>query len=153
MLFNSPESYNDIYNVKANVRKGKFYEIWSRNEENNNTLTTIDKAVHARKRQTLNQCLTGRALRDAESFIIQHVERWMELIGEGADEAWSEPRNMARWADALLLDILGDLCFGRSFGLKEPGENPLKEIPHAITTYTSFMYPVRTQASPSDAAH
>ncbi|MCJ1246970.1 hypothetical protein MMC30_004181 [Trapelia coarctata] len=49
---------------------------------------------------------------------------------------------MAQWNDSLLLDILGELCFGRSFGLKEPGENPLKAIPHAVTSYASFMYPI-----------
>ena len=37
---------------------------------------------------------------------------------------------------------MGDLNFGRSFDIKEPGTNPLKTIPHNIVEYMKFYYPV-----------
>ncbi|KAK4107230.1 cytochrome P450 [Canariomyces notabilis] len=42
----------------------------------------------------------------------------------------------------LVFDIMGDLCFGRSFDIKEPGENPLKAVPHFIAEYMKFYYPM-----------
>lgn len=37
---------------------------------------------------------------------------------------------------------MGDLSFGRSFDIKEPGPNPLKTIPHNIAAYMKFYHPV-----------
>jgi len=143
VIINSPSGYHDIYNHKANVRKGKFYEVWTRNAQDTNTLTTVNKSVHAKKRRTLYSVFSDKAVRSAETFVIQHVDRWNELSLDANSEDWSQPRNLALWSDYLLFDILGDLCFGKSFNIKEPQENPLKMIPHAISSYTRFMYPVR----------
>jgi hypothetical protein len=49
---------------------------------------------------------------------------------------------MADWCDYLVFDILGDLCFGKSFETKELGENPLKTVPQAIANVLRFFYPV-----------
>ncbi|KAG8156500.1 hypothetical protein KVR01_013604 [Diaporthe batatas] len=42
--------------------------------------------------------------------------------------------------DYLVFDITGDLSFGRSFNIKEPGENPLREVPQNIVQYLKFYY-------------
>ncbi|KAI1475847.1 hypothetical protein F4774DRAFT_395527 [Daldinia eschscholtzii] len=44
--------------------------------------------------------------------------------------------------DALIFDIIGDLSFGKSFNIKEPGANPFKTIPHGIVEYVCFCYPI-----------
>ena len=49
---------------------------------------------------------------------------------------------MAEWNDRLAFDIMGDLCFGRSCEIKEPGENPFKAIPKSIAEYMRFFYPL-----------
>ena len=49
---------------------------------------------------------------------------------------------MADWANYLVFDILGDLCYARSFGIKEPGPNELKFIPELICDYVKFGHPV-----------
>ncbi|ORX98375.1 cytochrome P450, partial [Clohesyomyces aquaticus] len=46
------------------------------------------------------------------------------------------------WTDRLMFDIMGDLAFGRSFEIKEPGPNPVKEISYHIVNYVRFFYPV-----------
>jgi hypothetical protein len=80
----------------------------------------------------------------------RHVDRWNELLirvrddreEEDEDGEWSEPRNLAPWADYLMFDLFGDICFGKTNGTKEPGPNPLKEIPGNIASYMRFYYPV-----------
>ncbi|KAG9227923.1 cytochrome P450 [Amylocarpus encephaloides] len=49
---------------------------------------------------------------------------------------------MSDLTDYLVFDIMGDLCFGKSFERKEPGENPFRHMPHTIADFMQFMYPL-----------
>ena len=102
----------------------------------------MDNAIHAKKRRLLNLVFTDKAVRSAGAFINKHLDRWHELLLPADTLDWTEARNFVDWADCLVFDILGDLCFGKSFEIKEPGENPLKTVPHTITNYLLIMYPV-----------
>lgn len=144
---NSPTGFQSIYSSKANVKKGKFYEVFPRNKNSRNTLNTVDKVIHAQKRRVLNAAFSDNALRSAEEFVIKHVDRWVELLVDDeaevqGPEGWTKPRNISPLVDWLFFDILGDLCFGRSCETKERGENSLKDVPHSISTSTKYIYPV-----------
>lgn len=142
-MFNSPTAYRAIYQTKANVKKGDFYAVAKRNSQDSNTLNSVDKLVHARKRRVLNSVFSEKAIRSAETFIIKHVDRWNEILLDGNDgKDWTKPFKFSDLADYLVFDIMGDLSFGTSFGLKEPGENPLRHMPHTIAEYMKFLYPV-----------
>ncbi|KAL8784413.1 MAG: hypothetical protein Q9195_009058 [Heterodermia aff. obscurata] len=138
VIFNSPSAQRTIYDAKANVTKGKYYSMWPMNADSINTWATIDKVKHARKRRILNAAFSDKALRSAEPYLIQHADRWCELLLLGTEAGWSEAKNMADWANYLVFDILGDLCYARSFGMKEPGPNELKFIPGFICDYMKF---------------
>ncbi|KAI1498016.1 benzoate 4-monooxygenase cytochrome P450 [Biscogniauxia marginata] len=142
VLFCDSQAYADIYSMKSNVRRSHFYEAFKRNEHETTVLTTIDVAEHARRRKRLNLCFTEKSIRAASSFIIKHVDRWIQLIMEENETVteWSSPVDFSEKVDALVFDIMGDLSFGRSFDIKEPGENPLKSTPHNIAEYTRFYY-------------
>ncbi|RDL39062.1 Benzoate 4-monooxygenase cytochrome P450 [Venustampulla echinocandica] len=143
VLFRDPAAYRDIYNQKANVQKAPFYKAWQKDKDDVNTFTTRDKKVHARRRKMLNQSFTEPSLRASQPFIIKHVDRCDELlVAENDDGQWSKPVNFADLSDTLVFDIMGDLCFGTSFDIKEPGENPFKSIPHAVVQYMQFFYPL-----------
>ncbi|KAH8702535.1 cytochrome P450 monooxygenase-like protein [Talaromyces proteolyticus] len=144
VLFCDPDAYADIYGMKSNVRRSPFYEAFKRNEREKTTLTTIDVAAHAKKRRILNIAFTEKLVRAASGFIIKHVDRWNQLIMDeiDSDSEWSAPVDFSHKVDALIFDIMGDLCFGKSFGIKEPGDNPLKEVPHCIAEYMRFYYPM-----------
>lgn len=104
---------------------------------------TIDIALHHKKRRVLNQVFTESSVRAAGEYIVQHVDRWNEILIDGAGDQWSQSRNLTFWNDALSYDILGELCFGKSLNIKEPGENPLKALPHLIIQNFCFTYAVR----------
>lgn len=133
ILFNSPTAYRAIYQTKANVKKAKFYEIWPRNPHEINTLNTVDKATHARKRRVLNQAFSAEAIRSAETFVIRHVDRWNEILIDGNDgKEWTKPVNISEMIEYLVFDIMGDLCFGKTFDLKEPREVEFRHMPHTM---------------------
>lgn len=148
VLWSDPEAYADIYGMKSNVRRSKFYTAWRRNGRDKTTLNTVDVAEHAQKRKLLNLCFTEKSVRAASKFIIKHVDRWNHLLGEGNDVGWSAPVDFSAKVDTLAFDIMGDLCFGKSFDVKEPGENPLKVVPHNIVNYMRFYYPVSLSTPP-----
>ncbi|PQE20482.1 benzoate 4-monooxygenase cytochrome P450 protein [Rutstroemia sp. NJR-2017a BBW] len=143
----TPKGYRDIYNSKANVRKAKWYEVWRRNDEDYSALNTTDPQKHMALRKPLNSAFSERSLRSSEPFILKNVDRWIELMLDGektkGTTKWATPKNLGgEWVDYLVFDILGDLCFGKSFNTIEPKENPLRQIPHIIGEYLQFMYPV-----------
>lgn len=49
---------------------------------------------------------------------------------------------MADEVNYLVFDILGDLCFGKNFNMKEP-ESDLKHVPELMATYLQILQPVR----------
>lgn len=145
VVFNSPDAYNAIFSHKANVKRSKFYDAWSRNADDINTLITSDVELHAKKRRLLNLAFTDNSVKAANPFMARHIDRWNELLleSEGAiDGGWSCPRDMSTRAKYLVFDILMDLCFGATMDTKEPGENPLKRVPLAFDDFVIFNYPV-----------
>jgi len=145
VLFRGPDAYRDIYSQKANVHKAPFYESWKKDHTDVNTFNTRDPKLHALRRKRLNQSFTEKSLRASEPFIIQHIDRWNEVLVAEKDEKdpqWSKSVNFSEASDWLIFDIMGDLCFGTSFGIKEPDDNSFKAIPHAIVQYMQFFYPV-----------
>lgn len=143
VLFCDPDSYTDIYGLKSNVRRSRFYDGFTINEEIS-TLTTSDVALHARKRKILNQCFNEKSIRAASGFVVKHVDRWHQLLVDERTDLteWSKTIEFSDELEKLTFDIMGDLSFGKSFGLKEPGDNPLKAIPNAIADFMRFQYSV-----------
>jgi len=143
VMFCSSQAVTDIYGTKGNVRRSDFYAVWERHKEDKSAFTSIDRAEHARRRKILNLAFTEKSTRAASTFIIRHVDRWCELVaGDCHGNDWSAPVDFSEKVDGLIFDIMGDLSFGASFDIKEPGENPLKVIPHNVARYIQYMNPV-----------
>lgn len=141
-MTNSPSAHQAIYSARANVMKGKFYHVWPKKADELSTWNVTDRAQHVWKRKILSNAFSDRAVRSAEQYIIRHVDRSCELLLQDAGNSWSKPKNIAPWSDFLVFDILTDLCFGRSFEIKEPGQNELKDIPNAVAAMLALLHPV-----------
>ena len=141
VLFCDPQAHTDIYSYKSNVQRSKFYTAFQRDDRDKTTLNTVDIAEHAFKRKLINLAFTEKSVRAAADFVIQHTDRWNQLLVDGKDESkWSDAIDISEKIDALVFDIMGDLCFGASFDIKEPGENPWKDVPHNIVDYMKLYY-------------
>ena len=107
------------------------------------TWNSVDKTLHAHKRRVLSRAFSENALRSAEPFIHQNLDRWIDLIEHKVEVGgWSEFLEMSDWATYLIFDILGDLCFGKSFGMKEAGSD-LRGVPGLMISFLKMMHPVR----------
>jgi cytochrome P450 len=114
------------------------------------TWNATSKDIHARKRRVLTNCFSDKAIRNAEPYIHQNLDRWCGLLQDEIDKnggEWTQSLNMADWSNHLIFDILGDLCFGKSFDMKEPGSE-LRFAPELMATFLCVMHPVSTEPSP-----
>ncbi|KAI1172232.1 benzoate 4-monooxygenase cytochrome P450 [Nemania sp. FL0916] len=144
VLFCDPKAYQAIYGMKSNVRRSPFYLGLTKNHREKTTVNTIDPAEHAKRRKMLNTCFTDRSVTDVSVFISQHIDRWHQIMLDKHDSTteWSDSVELSESIDHLVFDIMGDLSFGKSFNIKEPGDNPLREIPQNISHYLKFYYTV-----------
>lgn len=140
LLVNSPKGYHDIYHIKANVKRAKFYGFWKRHIDDNNVGNIMDPEHHARKRRALSSVMSEQTVRSAEKLVIKHVNRWCDVLLHDSNGEWSPPINFSDSVGRLTFDIVGDLLYGRSLDTKEAGENPLKELPRLIESLPRFMY-------------
>lgn len=129
------------------MKKGLYYQVWPRQAEAVTTWNSIDFAIHSHKRRVLNHAFSSKALRSAEPFVLSNADRWCELLDQevSAGGEWSGSCNMTDWVNYLVFDILGDLCFGKSFNMKEP-DGPMKEAPHLMADMLTLLNPVRAHS-------
>ena len=115
-----------IYGHKANVLKAPFYLAFPAAPGVFSTHTAIDKHVHARKRRVMSHAFSDTALRGLEEFILVHIHEFIEkLTGGGStvtnvnaiEKGWTAPKDVSSWCSYLGFDVMGDLCFGKPFGM------------------------------------
>ncbi|KAK8049566.1 hypothetical protein PG994_011296 [Apiospora phragmitis] len=82
-------------------------------------------------------------MRSIEPCIHSNTDRWGELIGQTISEGaeWSASLNMADWVNYLVCDILGDICFGKSFSMNDP-TSELTYVPHLMADFVKLVHPI-----------
>ncbi|OCK75144.1 cytochrome P450 [Lepidopterella palustris CBS 459.81] len=137
LSINTVSGLKTIYGFRANVRKSDFYTAFPANKNTYNTHSSIDKTVHARKRRVLSHAFSDSAVKSLERYILANVRTACRILGEraheggnggmtvgdGVEKKWTQGLNMANWCNWLVFDIMGDLVFGKAFGMLESPTN------------------------------
>lgn len=144
MVINTPSAFRTISGPKGNVRKKDTYKLFQPWSHTSSTLQAIDIMEHGRKRRVLNHVFSDKSLRSFEPFVLSNVERWCDLILEKvpSDGNWSPSINMAAFITYLTFDIMGDLCMGTSFGLKEVENKKMRHVLHLLEGIMKLFQPV-----------
>jgi hypothetical protein len=119
---------------RANVRKSDFYEAFAANKHTFSVHSSINKLQHARKRRVLSHAFSDQAIKSLEKWILANVRTGCRLLGEKAaerkpektqagEDEWADVWNVADWCNWLVFDIMGDLVFGKAFGMLESPVN------------------------------
>jgi hypothetical protein len=130
---NTATGLKTIYGFRSNVKKGSFYEAFPSTPAAVSVHSAIDKMQHARKRRVMSHAFSDSAIKSLEKYILANVRLGCELLGkrtEGGipekradDKGWNDQWNAAHWAEWLVFDIMGDLVFGKAFGMLESPRN------------------------------
>lgn len=123
LSFNSNTALKEIYGFKANVQKAKFYEAFWATKDSASTHSSIDKSIHARKRRVLSHAFSDAAIKSMENHILAHVRQFCENLAgltsfaNAGSKGYGAPVEVSDQANYLTFDIMGDLCFGKAFGM------------------------------------
>ncbi|KJZ78234.1 hypothetical protein HIM_02272 [Hirsutella minnesotensis 3608] len=125
----SATALEQIYGHQANVQKSRYYTAFF----GTSIFNAIDKKVHARKRRVMSQAFSEKAVREMEPHVVSAIREWCSAICERDGQTsnhdntktveWSSPRNMAHWAAYMVFDVLGEICFGETFGSSTRSDN------------------------------
>ena len=141
VLVNTPTAFKTIFGPKGNVKKSDdYYRIWPKTVDVKSTWNVTDIHEHARKRRVLNYAFSEKALRAAEPYVHANADRWLDIF-EQQGQNGKKSFNMAHEVNYLVFDILGDLSFGKSFGMKEV-DSKVKNIPEILAEFLALMNPV-----------
>ncbi|DAA73871.1 TPA_exp: putative Cytochrome P450 benzoate 4-monooxygenase [Trichophyton benhamiae CBS 112371] len=123
---NTVQGLHDIYGHGKKVKKSNFYNAFPAIKGVYNTHNVIDKTIHGRKRRVLSQAFSENALKGMEDVMLTNVRQFCDIMGGDApgldsdrflNEKGVATRNMADWFAYLTYDVMGELCFGKSFGM------------------------------------
>lgn len=131
LSINTNTALKQIYGFRSNVRKADFYTAFPANKHTFNVHSSIDKMQHARKRRVLSHAFSDAAIKSLERYILANVRTACRLLGEstaaGAQDekkqGWGTSWNVANWCNWMVFDIMGDLVFGKAFGMLESPAN------------------------------
>ncbi|KAL7268464.1 hypothetical protein RUND412_008914 [Rhizina undulata] len=156
LTVNSKEGLKEIYGVNKNVQKAYFYTAAVGHSQNYavNTASAIDKQAHARKRKVLAHAFTDSALRSMEQYVVPTIDTLCNIIAageqsidfEGGEKGKGKWRgDMSEWANYLTFDIMGELSYGKNFGMLKSEEN--RYVPEIIdkTTHRGLICGTITQ--------
>ena len=119
---NSDRGLHDIYGHGKHLQKAKFYNAFPAIKGVYNTHNAIDKAMHGRKRRVLSQAFSDNALKGMEDVMLLHVRQLCAVLAgyDGDFESHDQKgnvKNMGDWFSYLSYDVMGELCFGKSFDM------------------------------------
>lgn len=125
---NTDRGLHDIYGHGKRLQKADFYNAFPAIKGVYNTHNAIDKTMHGRKRRVLSQAFSDHALKGMEDVMLLHVRQLCAVLAghDGVDSDWDDleeetkgavVRNMGDWFSYLTYDVMGELCFGKSFDM------------------------------------
>jgi cytochrome P450 len=132
LSFNTNIALKDIYGFKGNVRKSDFYSAFPATKDAYSTHSSIDRNQHARKRRVLSHAFSDAAIKSMENHVLGHVRQFCTNLGEKTGSSavvrdekreWTPAKNISDQANYLTFDVMGDLCFGKAFGMLERPDN------------------------------
>ncbi|KAL6407680.1 cytochrome p450 [Ilyonectria robusta] len=111
---NDPRAVLLIHGAQSKCGKGPWYEILRPRV----SLQMIrNKSEHIRRRKTWDRGFSAKALRDYEPRVIKHTDNFIAQL----EKMENTPVNITDWFNFYSFDVMGDLAWGKSFGMVSGG--------------------------------
>ncbi|OAL35267.1 hypothetical protein AYO20_05521 [Fonsecaea nubica] len=114
LAFNEPQAFQDIYGFKANVRKSDLFAASQTNSEAKDTFSELYKDAALKKRKILASGFSESSLRSFEAYMVDQINIFCRQL---VDPATEKVKDMSRWFNFLSYDLMGEIVFGRGFGM------------------------------------
>ena len=141
---NSNTALPQLYLEKKSTKKSKFYTIFPGQA---NIFNITDRQLHGRKKKILAHAFSDQAMRGLQPYALDEIstfcERMMTSNPDG-DKQWSVAMNIGRWTNYMTYDVLGSVCYGKSFRtLVEDSNRYIVDLINGVTApnYTLGQMP------------
>ncbi|KAI9036030.1 cytochrome P450 [Aspergillus affinis] len=105
-----PEAIVALHGPQTPVSKGPWYGIFG---DRISLQLERDKKIHARRKKVWDRGLNDKSLRLYESRVVKYANQLVDVIEQHVDTSI----DMAKWCNYYAFDVMGDLSFGKSFGM------------------------------------
>ncbi|PUU77174.1 cytochrome P450 [Tuber borchii] len=116
--FNSASSLKTIYGhtpLSRSLQKSQFYSAFPAVKGVHNTHNAISKAEHGRKRRVLSAAFSDTALKSVEDLVLNNINVFSGKVNDAVKRGVGvDMGDLFSW---LTFDVMGELCFGKSFGM------------------------------------
>ncbi len=99
----------------------------------------IDKAIHSRKRRIAAHAYSMQSIVKMEDLVHENITIFLERMQHFAKSG--DLVDAAKWFKFYAFDVIGDLAFGKSFGLLEQGVS--NEFVTSISSGVDYTFVVR----------
>lgn len=116
---NSSLALKSIYGhspLARSLQKSNFYSAFPAVKGVFNTHNSINKIEHARKRRVLSAAFSENALRSMENLVLGNIEIFAKEVDRRSVQQ-HKGIDMGEMFSWLTFDVMGELCFGKSFDM------------------------------------
>ncbi|KAK1450111.1 cytochrome P450 [Colletotrichum melonis] len=114
LSINNPKAVLPIHSNRSPCTKGPWYGVL---HPMYSLQLVRDKQEHAQRRKSWDRGFSSKALRDYEFRVADYTNQLLASI----DKNKGKPFNISDWFNFYSFDVMGDLAFGKSFGMLKEG--------------------------------
>ncbi|KAF7846282.1 hypothetical protein BT93_L4670 [Corymbia citriodora subsp. variegata] len=114
LSINHPGAMTAIHSAQSRCSKGPWYNVL---HPRVSLHMVRDKTEHARRRRVWDRGFSSKALRDYEPRVKKYTDQLLEHI----EATKGMSINVTDWFNYYSFDVMGDLAFGKSFGMLASG--------------------------------
>ncbi|KAK2031720.1 cytochrome P450 [Colletotrichum zoysiae] len=138
LSINNPKAVMLIHSNNSPCTKGPWYEVL---HPSYSLQLVRDKQEHSQRRKVWDKGFSSKALRDYEFRVADYTDQLLSQI----DTHKGQPFNITDWFNFYSFDIMGDLAFGKSFGMLKGGVKhyfmtSLHQDMHNIGMFSHMMW-------------
>nr|XP_036579748.1 cytochrome p450 [Colletotrichum truncatum]KAF6787428.1 cytochrome p450 [Colletotrichum truncatum] len=111
---NNPKAIMPIHSNRSPCKKGPWYGVL---DPMYSLQLVRDKQEHSQRRKAWDRGFSSKALRDYEFRVANYTN---QLLGQ-IEAHKGKPFNIADWFNFYSFDVMGDLAFGKTFGMLKEG--------------------------------
>lgn len=110
-----PDGPEALYGMKSKCRKSEWYDG---DAPLTSMHTSRDRALHDRRRRLWSPAFSDKSLRNYEQRVKPYADQLLRRI----EMAKGKPVNVGQLFNFFGYDVMGDLAFGKDFGMLESGD-------------------------------
>ncbi|KAL4798420.1 cytochrome P450 [Aspergillus venezuelensis] len=134
IVVNTAQGFQDVYGVGSKCLKAKNYIVLA--QKTPSILTVREPKQHRPRKHRIAQALSDENIRRLEPGMQGHIAKFCDTmtppqpVSEKSVEGWSPVRDMSKWCNYLLFDMMMSMVFSNPLELVS--DERFRHIPDAI---------------------